>query len=153
MAMSRALMFPHATIATAAIAIPRELAEELRTFAYALMGQGTLAEQIAIEVLANVIRQYGLVGSRMIALERVLLLSRFLSPQKGGFEQPADAPLRYLTLEQRAVVALRQFLRLPVEERLQILAVTEEEERSLWMTAMQGMIKGIAVNISSWTGG
>lgn len=144
--MSRALMFPHATVATGAIAIPQELAEELRTFAYALMGQGALAEHIAIEVLANAIRQYGPGGSRMIALERVLLLSRFLSPRKRGFERPADAPLRNLTLEQRAVVALRKFLRVPLKERLQILAVTAEEERSIWIMAVREMIKGAAVS-------
>lgn len=140
MAMSRALLFPHVAVASGTIAIPRELAEELRTFAYALMGQGALAEQIAVEVLANAIRQYGAAHSRMIALERVLLLSRFLSPRNGGFERPADAPLRNLTLEQRAVVALRQFLRLPIHERLEVLALTEEEERSVWAAAIQAMI-------------
>ena len=149
MAMSRALMFPHAAVTSGDIAIPRELAEELRTFAYALMGQAPLAEQIAIEVLTNVIRQYGATDSRIIAMERVLLLSRFLSPRNGGFERPADAPLRHLTLEQRAVVALRKLLRLPVQERLQVLALTEEEECSLWTSAIQGMIKATEGQASS----
>lgn len=139
MAMSRTLTFPPVAVATGSIAIPRELAEELRTFAYALMGQGALAEEIAIEVLANAIRQYGAADSRLIAMERVLLLSRFLSPRNAGFERPADAPLRRLTLEQRAVVALRKFLRLPVEERLQVLALSPEEECALWEAAIQAI--------------
>ena len=138
--MSRGLMFPHVPVATGAITIPQDVADELRTFAYALMGQGSLAEQIAIEVLANAIRQYGAASSRMIALERVLLLSRFLSPRSGGFERPADAPLRNLTLEQRAVVALRAFLHLPLEQRLCILARTEEQERTIWRQAVAVML-------------
>ena len=138
--MSQALPSFHTAI-SGNVAVPRELAEKLRTFAYALMGQGPLAEQIAIEALTNAIRQYGAADSRIIAMERVMLLGRFLSPRNGGFERPADALLRNLTLEQRAVVALRKFLHLPVEERLQVLALSEEQEFALWKSAVQSIVQ------------
>ena len=132
---------PRTAPASSKAAIPRELAEELRTFAYALMGQGPLAEQIAIEVLTNAIRQYGVAVSRIIAMERVLLLSRYLGPRNGGFERPADAPLRKLSFEQRAVVALRAFLHIPLEQRLCVLACTEDQERTIWRQAVAAMLE------------
>lgn len=116
-----------------------QFANALRTFAYALVGQQRLAEDMAIEVLRSVSRGSSTTASQMVALERIMHLARVFNPADSSFQREVDAPLRDLTLEQRAVVALRAFLHVELNLRLAVLGMSQDEERKSWMAAINAM--------------
>ena len=112
---------------------------DLYTFGYALTGRTEPAEDMAIDCLEAELHRESVGKSqkplRSRALKRILAMAAPIL-RAGAFSRPQDWFLRELCLSHRAVVALRCLLRLAMPERLDILGITEDQERQLWKKAM-----------------
>jgi hypothetical protein len=115
-------------------------ARNVFTFAYALVGDRAIAEELTLSSLR---------ADYIASLRAVLAKAHASKRFENVFVRPADAPLRALTIQQRAAVALRRFLPMTVEERCTVLGCDQEQEKELWRTGVNTIMGSTAFTLTA----